>query len=38
METTYDLTFVVLSILVAIIGSYAVLNIFPFLYQKRKRN
>ncbi|MCP6759877.1 MAG: hypothetical protein NHB32_14185 [Fischerella sp. CENA71] len=29
MQTSYNLTFVVLSILVAIIGSYAVLGIFP---------
>ncbi|PMB17030.1 MHYT domain-containing protein [Fischerella thermalis] len=34
METTYDLTFVVLSIFVAIIGSYAVLNIFPSFTKK----
>ncbi|WP_315784604.1 MHYT domain-containing protein [Fischerella sp. JS2] len=34
METSYDLKFVVLSILVAIIASYAVLNIFPSFTKK----
>lgn len=34
MQTSYNLTFVVLSVFVAIIGSYAVLGIFPAYTQK----